>query len=126
MRLNTTKGRRPTKKRILFGPIEWYAAPTTLSGHYQRIIIIPLSNALVPWRAPGTRYERKRDEEAKEKRKSRRWPDRVSDRGGEVKRNEEKKRRGTKLEKERRLFVPVEETREGQEEGGAPFRTLTT
>lgn len=43
-----------------------------------------------------------------------------------MKRNEEKKRRGTKSEKERRLLVPVEETREGQEEGGAPFRTLTT
>lgn len=89
---------------------------TTLSLHYQGIIIIPLSDVRS---SSGTRHgergmkkRKKKKEEAKEKKGRNDDPRGVSDRGGGGRGERETARNELG---ERTMFVPVEETREGQE-----------
>lgn len=108
----TKRGRYVKKARcsflfFFFSPIEWQIDDTvpSLSGNYYYSVV---GRALVL----GNAARRKRDEEAKEKKGRNDDPRGVSDRGGGGRGERETARNELG---ERTMFVPVEETREGQE-----------
>lgn len=110
----TKRGRYGKKARcsFFFFSIRSNGRSTTLSLHYQGIIIIPLSDVRS---SSGTRHGERGMKERKKK------EGRNDDPRGSVteKKEEEEEKRGEETARnelgERTMFVPVEETREGQE-----------
>lgn len=105
----TKRGRYAKKASSFFFSIRSNGRSTTLSLHYQGIIIIPLSDVRSSSR---TRHGERGMKKRKKKKGRNDDPRGVSDRGGGGRGERETARNELG---ERTMFVPVEETREGQE-----------